>query len=48
MEYGINQLGNKTRISLTTGEEADLGITYYSSMQTTILYHKPSTNTLTM
>jgi hypothetical protein len=49
MEAGINQLDNKMgKKVLTTGEEAELGITRYSSMQTTILYHRPSTNTLTM
>jgi hypothetical protein len=32
MEAGINQLGNKTGKGLTIGEEAELGITLYSSM----------------
>jgi hypothetical protein len=48
MEVGINQLGKKIGTSLTTGEEAELGITLYSSMQAVIVYHRPSTNTLTM
>jgi hypothetical protein len=46
MEVGINQLGNKVGKGLTTGEEAELGITRYSSVQAMIVYHRPSTNTL--
>jgi hypothetical protein len=49
IEVGINQLDNKMEKKvLSTGEEVELGITRYSSMQTMILYHRPSTNTLTM
>jgi hypothetical protein len=48
MEAGINKLEKKTEKVLTTGEEVDLGITRYSSMRMTIVYHGPSTNTLTM
>jgi hypothetical protein len=48
MEAGIDQLGNKEGTCLTTGEEVELGITHYSGVQTTIVYHRPSTNTLTM
>jgi hypothetical protein len=47
-EAGINQLGNKTGTCLTIGEEVELAITLYSSMQRVIIYHMPSNNTLTM
>jgi hypothetical protein len=48
MKASINQLGNKVGTSLTTGEEVELGITLYSSMKAVIIYHRPSTNMLTM